>query len=482
MVDQIAVVEFTTPASPGTLDITSSSITETFSAAILLYSGSTNDLTDNTHGVIGMGFIAIDSGAVNDGRAFGIQAQDNTSPSNTGTRHSTTDGCVEVPSGTAMGTAVIQAAFSAAIAGGVRVNFTTTTSKTKGVAILFAGLAKAYCDTTASATVGVSESVGGTTKFEPDLVIFQAGDAGVLNVQSQDAAPNIGFALNKVGLPQVCSYVNADDGLTTTDSDGFVRSANAYGHFVAGGSRAGEFVTVSDFTSTGFDHASSAGTPDANYLALKFTGDFQMAVANLSVAAATGDQAFTDFGFVPTIVLGMSTLMTTLDSTTDGPTAGASGYFVTGSMGSRAYTWSQQEGVVLGLTTARSRQESVAVLQYDHTGTVAQRATWVGASGATGFTLNFSVAASAGRLTALAIQAGDLTSVVNETEQITDGAFLNLISRRIVSETVQVSDGLGGMILADGLSALGPIGAVFQGGAAAGRVMQGGVEAAEVEE
>lgn len=415
MVDQIRVVTFTSPASgdPALFDVTHPELTEPWSAALLIYSGFTVDDNDNIHAINGIGFLANDAGTTTMEEAVVAHAQNgqNTTP-NCGTRNSNA-ACISVGDPTVNNAATAQcvASFDSAIAGspggaGVRLNFSTRTIQLKFTVILFHGLSRAYTDECSGATGGTHENVGGTTKFQPDLVIFAASSQAV-NVNLPDASPNIGFALNKTGLPQVCAYVDADDATEPTDADGFVRSANAYGHFVNAGSRAGEFSTVTSFDSTGFNHTSSAGTPDAHYLALKFSGAFRMACANLAVAAATGLQAFNDFGFTPDVVLGMSTLLASLDTTTDGATASTSGYFVTGRYGSRAYTWHHEEGITLAgavVANAHSRQGEAAVLQYNHTGTVVQKASWVGGSGSGGFVLDFSTASAGGFLTALGIQ------------------------------------------------------------------------------
>lgn len=404
MVDQIAVVTFTTPAAPGTLDVTSPLITEAFTAAVFIYSGITTDNADVDHAALGCGLCAPDGGAVTQEEAIGAGAEHGgagTTP-DTGTQHSITD-CIIVANPTApAGTPIVRAQYDSSIAGGVRLNFSVTTIQCKVTAILFAGLSRAYVSEDNSNTTSAHEPVGGTTDFEPDLLIFLGSD-GTLNVAQNDAQLSLGFALNKAGLPQVSAYVNADDATEPTDADGYVNSARAIGDLNVS-TRAREIMSVTSFDATGFNHIADAGIVNWHYLALKFSGAFRMAVANMVVSGSAGDQTFNDFGFTPDLVFGMSTLLGSVDTLIDGATASCSGYFVTGRYASRAYTWHHQEGLSgTGVWVAHSRQEDVAVLTYDHTGSVAQRATWVGGSGSGGFILNFSTA-TAGFLTALGIQ------------------------------------------------------------------------------
>ncbi|NOT45599.1 MAG: hypothetical protein HOP14_13430 [Acidobacteria bacterium] len=408
MVDQIRVVTVTVPSGSTLVDFTHPEITEAFSAAIFIYSAFTTDDTDNAHGVLGIGFVAPDPGAGTEeqGMCSHAQSGQNTTP-NCGVRHSIANAAITVgdPASANAATPIAVAAYSASIAGGVRMNFTTSAIDLKVTAILFAGLARAYTDDCSSTSAGVHESVGGTTDFEPDLVVF-AATSNALNTNQADAIPNIGFALNKAGIPQVCAVVNADDATEPSDADGYTRTDAAFTAFLGGIRTTPEHSVVTSFDSTGFNHTSNAGSPAAHYLALKFSGAVRMACAHLAAPGSTGVAAFNAFGFTPDLVLGMSTLLGSLDTLIDGPTASCSGFFVTGRHGSRSYTWHHEEGLTLGgavVANANSRQEDVAVLTYEHTGGIAQRATWAGASGGGGFLLDFSVA-TAGHLTALGIQ------------------------------------------------------------------------------
>jgi len=198
---------------------------------------------------------------------------------------------------------------------------------------------------------------------------------------------------------------------------------------------------VTSFDSTGFNaQAADAGagtqSPQANYLALKFTDpDVNIACDNLAVSSSTGVQSFV-LGFQPQVVFGMSSLMTTEDSLIDGATSSTAGYFAFNSTVARAHTACNQEGIG-GTKAAKSRQGDHAVLTIDHTATVAQQAS-LSSMTATGFDLNFSTA-TAGFLTVLAIGAGAQTSIFNETDEISESVAL-MISLAAPVETVEIAD------------------------------------------
>ena len=249
-----------------------------------------------------------------------------------------------------------------------------------------------------------------------------------------------------------------------------------------GTARTTRVTTISSFNSDGFTlSADVAQTRTLLYLALEFSGTTQFGCVVGAISGSTGNQDFTGFGFTPAVVVGMSTLLASADSDTSGATASASGLFVTGEEGERAYTErgeNGRSGTSISFNRS-SRQEDVSLLTYDHLGAVAQRATWVGGIN-DGFRLNFSVATT-GHLIAFGFGGGTQTSVNADTLTITDSPVINLISRLVLSDTLTITDGIGGLELADGLSALDDSGAVFQGGGYKGATLQGGAVAGVVE-
>ena len=408
MADQIRVVSFTTPAATGTFDITHPELTETFKAAIFLVgfpSGADN--ADINHGIIGLGFIGVDNAAP-ENASVSASWQHNVGLAN---NHglSDNDDCIIVLN-TAGSTVVVRANYDSTIANGVRINFSTVTSgvQCNCIAILFGGLDRASCGDHSTNSTGTSETVGDIADpFTPDLVIFACADLQVDTTINDDGILRLGFALNKAGLPQVCGYLNSLEDAATTDSDAIVRSDAAW--FAFESDRVGSRAQVTAFDANGFDMIADDGSPQSNYLAIKWSNPsaVRYAVANMSVAASTGIQSFNDFGFTPDVVFGMSTLLAAVDTLTDGSTASSGGHFVTGRYGSRAHTVHLEEGVTLGggtNTNAHTRQEDVALLNYGHTGTVVHRATWAGGTGSGGFKLDFSVASQVGLMTALGIQ------------------------------------------------------------------------------
>jgi len=412
VVDQVAVVTVSIPATatPFTVDFTDPSITEPFSAAIFIFTRETADGSDQAGADIGIGFVSAERGTgVSGDQAMSAFAQDGAAAVPNAGFSQTISKSISITDTALAGTVTLEAAYSSSIPGGVRMNVTTRTITCKVTAILFAGLSRAAADacsaTTSSATEGVGDTSVGT--FSPDLVVFAASDtsAGTPPANGVGAHPNIGFAI-KATLAQVCAHISVDDATEPTDADGFIRSAAAFGHL--SGARALQSSAISAFPASGFTHQASAGTINAHYLALKFSGNVRLAALNFAVAASTGSQAFNGFGFTPDLVFGMGTLLSAVDAALeDGALASCMSYFVTGRYASRALTIHHKEGINIpadGNSSAHTRQEDVAVLQYDHLGNVVQRATWVGGSGSGGFILSFSTASAAGFLTALGIQ------------------------------------------------------------------------------
>lgn len=419
MVDQIAVVTFTTPASTGTFPVTSPLITETFNCAILIYSASNTDDSNTSGGCMGVGFVSTEVGGSADTDASSTvalqDAQTNTNAfqdeSGGGTGQSIR------ASNPGVATTVI-AEFSAAIAGGVELNFTTTTVRVNCTAILFAGLSRSSLGFDSPTDGGIShEDVGnaGTGFFQPDCLIFLSSDTSIDAGGVQNGQPKIGFAVNPAsGIQQVSAYTNIDNGTNPTAADGYYRSDCCSAAFIGNRGVAMDRFQVTSFDSTGYNaiafDTGGANSPQAEYLAIKWSNAslVRMACANLAVAASTGNQTYNTFGFTPDLVFGMSHLMTVADTidSTEANTCSA-GYFVTGRFGSRAISVHHDHGHAISggsPTDANTRQGDHAVLTLTGLGAVAHQASWVGGSSSGGFILNYSTAAQAGTLTALGIQ------------------------------------------------------------------------------
>jgi len=440
-------------SATGTVDFTDASITENFSAAILLYTHSATEGSDIAHGLMGIGFIGVDGADAGNTRqvATFCSLEDNLTTGQDCDTGRDQSKCVLMGDGANSASLDVVANYDSSITNGVRINFTQVDVTIDVTMLLFAGLSKAAVgDCTFNDVGGTHEDVGKAADlFSPDLVIFRSSD-NTVNADTANGTLALGFAVNRPTIQQVSSYINWDDRADPTDSDGFIRSDCCSGGFIGDRGVAQDRFQVTSFDSTGFNgiaiDTGGANSPQANYLALKFSGAVRISCKNITASSSTGNQTFNNFGFVPDIVFGQSTLMTSTDTLIDGSTASSGGHFVTGKYGSRAMTLCNQEGLDIGVgvpTVAKTRQEDVAMLTYTHDKQIAQRATWVGGSGTDSFTLNFTVATS-GIFTALGLAFG-----LKETESVTVGDTQAFAAEHklVATESVLVSDELSSRIL-----------------------------------
>lgn len=416
MVDQIGYAKANKAAGVGTLTLTDPRITEPFSAAILLFTRTQTDDADVAAGSLGAGFIGVDGDNSNATLQFSIgPIYENGVLSNAaGLTVRSNIQAVRIGNNAASALQVV-GVYNASVAGGVELNFTQCDIAITVTAILFAGLAKA-------ATGGASfndaapshETVGDAgDEFEPDLLILAPSD-NLVTGDTPNGCLALGFALNKPGIPQIAAYLNYDNNTDPTDADGFYRADVASCAFIGDRILQQDRFAVTSFDSTGFNglavDTGSVNSPQANYLALKWTNPsrIRMACAHLSVAASTGLQSFNAFGFTPDLVFGMAHLLTTPDTITNGPAGSSGGMFVTGRYGSRAVAARMEEALNIGgavTSDSSTRQGDHAALVLDHTnGDPLIQADWAGPSGNGGFALNFTTAGQAGTLTALGIQ------------------------------------------------------------------------------
>lgn len=482
MVDQFAIVTQDTPISNTTQDYTSGSITEPFSGAILIFNhATTNDVSTN-HGILGIGLIGVDGSQATNTLQVAICASLEHGKSLTTSDNDTArddDSCFRVTDGDNSTTLDVTAAFDSAISGGFRLNFTQTDVQVKCTAIIFAGLSKAAVGQYQSTEAGAHEDVGLTPFWEPDVVIFRSSD----NVTGGDTANGtmaLGFATNRSPILQVSAYTNWDDRAATSDADGAVMSDQCSTGFEGLIRTFLDRFSVTSFDSTGFNAiAVNAGagsqSPQANYLALKFTDStLQLFTDNLSVSSSTGVQSFVT-GFQPLLVLGMSTLMTSEDTLTDGATAAAAGLFAFNASAARAYSIRSRDGLSgASLAEASSRHGDHAVLTLANDGSVAQQADFSAFTG-TGFNLNFTTA-TAGFLTLLAIGAGSASLVTSDSETISDQSVLLLNRDLVVSDTETITDEGIVMFTTDVSITGGQQGETLAGGAERGTSFQGGAE------
>lgn len=423
MVDQIAVVTVRKASGTGMLAISSPLITEAFSAAVILAARANDDGSDDdtnlSGGVLGMGFIGVNGTTASSTFqcAQSVSLEDGVPSSVTCLTGRNQNQCLRLGDGSSGLDAV--AAYDSSIAGGVQINFSQCDVDLTLTVLLFAGLAKAATGgATFNDAAGSHEDVGAPGDlFEPNILLLLPS-ANALNADQADGILTLGYALNQGGIPQIAANLDWDDSTDPTDADGFYRTDCASSALVGvSPSRIASMdrFQVTSFDSTGFNaiaiDTGDSNSPQANYLALKWTNPsrVRMAIAHLSVAASTGLQAFNSFGFTPDVVLGMAHLLTTPDTMTDGATAAAGGYFLTGKTGSWAYSVCEQENVNVTPVTpvnsvAKTREGEHAVLCLTDSAGIAFEAEWAGATGGGGFYLDFSTANNAGTLTALGIQ------------------------------------------------------------------------------
>lgn len=487
MADQWAAVTFTTPASSGNLDITSPSITETFNCAILIYTKETTDDSNRTHGVLGIGFVSTEAGdsAANHTTSC-IGLEDGVVSADNNTDHSLAH-AIRANDGTGVATFPIQATYDSAISGGVRLAFTVSGGvQAKCTAILFAGLTRsAVGNATFTDAAASLENVGNSVVgyFEPDLVVFSSSD-NALSTAHANGRLALGFATNTSPIQQVAAYINCDDAADPTDADGYIRSDCCSAGFV-GAIRTGmDRFRVTSFAADGFnaiaEDTGDLNSPQANYLALKFSDStLNLAAKNVAVTGSAGSQSTTAIGFQPSLVFGMSTLLGSVDTLTDGSTASSGGYFAFTSTYERAYSVSAQEGLNTNpaTTVARTRQGDHAVLTLTHDASVAQQASLTSMD-SQGFTLDFTTA-TAGYLTLMAIGAGASAVVTSETEQISDSVVAFLNQTLVLSETVQISDAVV-LDTMDVSATEGPQGWTYEARAERGTALTGGAEAGTV--
>lgn len=467
---QVAIVTQTSPASPGTLNFTSGSITETVQAAIFFFAHSTTDGSTTDHGALGIAMWANDGFSNSPGsESFsshfyrvlnGVAATDARGwkePSGLATTELDSSPAVDVDVTTCT-----------AISGGLQLNFVTTTAQIKITAVIFAGVGRTWVSTPGVTTTVAHETTGGTGEtFQPDVLIVAGSPPAGFSQFPDDFRAHLGFV---VGSAHTGASIDIDRGTNPTDADGRLDSVEIpFMISNTGGTYAGATFTID---STGYNAQVTTGSAvvTSTVLAMKFTDALYLAADNLAVSGSAGTQSFS-VGFRPKVVLGMSTLMTSENSTIDGPTASTAGYFAFTSSAARAYTGSRLEGTG---TTAKSLQGDYAVATLLHTGTVAQQAT-LSQFTSSGFDLTFSTA-TAGFLTAFAI--GPFT-VDTESVQISEGVVFDVEVNKLEAptETVEISDGYASDVTTDpDLTGQSPLGVTVQAGAQRARTLQAGAE------
>ena len=430
MADEFAIVQTVADTGGGTQDITSSDITD-FQGAIFLVSGATALNTTTAHARRSVGFCD----DLGNGRVLASRSEDAQGTTDSRNEGDAAGGVVLIQStGTAANVAVADAVdrSTSGLANGIRITWTTTPDLAyQMTVILFGGTTNLAIGGGLPPTTDTSESVG----FRPDVVFF-ASTLGSLTGAALDYSVGFGAAVDDTGPPQASVYGRWDASQGTSDADALVDTGSAGGEAVGSGAPTYASIDVGSFEAGGFTWSRSGGSPNANYLAIEFSEARSSAVAVETLPSGTGNQAFTGLGLKPELVIGVANLMVVEDTGTDGPTAAMESLFAFSSTEEHCIATHEEEGV--GTSNTDSRSEESALFVFSDDGTVGSEAS-LSSMDSSGFTLNFSTA-TAGRMVVVGIQMLVEASVVSETVQV--GESISLALRRVVGETVEVSDSL----------------------------------------
>ncbi len=464
MTDQFAIVTQTTPAAPGTISFTSGSITQAVKAALFIFSAQTTDDSTADHGCLGIGMWANDGDGGTETMACmfsrvlaGVAATD-------ARMHQTTGSVVTTIERDAAPVIDIATTAVTAVSGGVDVTFGTTAAQIKVTALLFAGLSRTFVSQVAADGTLRTETCGATVSFRPDVLIVFGSEGGFTGTKD-DFNMSVGFVVD--GGATAGSTVDFDRGTNPMDADGRVDGVQL--PYIRQGTGGTLQSVAMSMVSTGYQYQLTSGgvnSPDLSVMALKFSNARTCVADNLTAPSGTGTTAFS-LGVAAELVIGMSSLITSENSTTDGPTAATAGLFAFNSTTARAYTGSRHEGTAG--TTSKQRQSDRAVLTLDHDGAIAQEAT-VASMGGNGFSLSFSTATS-GLLSVLAIGASSQSIIQTENEQVSETVLAIIGKFSENQENEQVSESVV-LVLDDGLSDRGPAGFVAESHPVRGAVLE----------
>lgn len=468
MADQFAIVEGEVPGATGDQDITSGSITSC-TAAILCWSG--NYITENSDATYGWAMYRPDDGAEND--SFYLSGY--FANARTTTTVARCSG-INSPAGTAgvlisvVGTVHAQASVSF-LSNGIRLNW----SNVDGVSVS-QGFKFWVLLIGGTTDVHLGNGNAGAIGFAPDLIFSGTHGPGLNTSLLQNWRQAVGAAANGASITQGCFSWAWNNNVDPVVCRNYASSAEFGVEISTGGTVTTEAVTNID--ATGFD---VSGTVPVEYLAIEFS-DERGAEVETSLFSGSGSQNVGSMSITPKLVVGIVSGSDALNTQGDNAGGETIGIFVSDGTTTKCVSWATKQGqTVDGVTPSvgYNRFADGEVNLISNAGGTAFRATSVAMrSGGISWDVQTS---TSGAIVLIAIGQGNLTAVSDETERISDSHFLNLISRLILNETVAISDGLGGLELADGLTALQDTGSVFQGGAVKGEVFQGGAVSGVVE-
>lgn len=468
MADEFAILEGTVPSSTGTQSITSGSITSC-TAALLVWSG--NYLQEDADATYGWAMYRPDDGANDDSfyqTGWFADARTTTTQARCSGANSPSGAAGVFIIGSGSTIALASVAF---VATGIELTWSSVAGVTGGAGykfwvLLFGG--------TSNVRLGTGDATG--IGFAPDLILSGTHAAGLNTSQQLNWRQAIGAAANGASVTQGCFAWTWNNNADPVVCRNYASTAA----FAAEISTTGTVTTgsVASISASGF---SVSGGVANEYLAIKFTDD-RGAEVGTSLFSGSGVQNVGSLSIAPKLVIGIVSGSDALDTQANDAGGETVGLFVSDGTTTKCVSFATKQGQTVDGTTPSvgwNRFSDGEVNLIGNDGTTAFRATSVTMRSG-GISWDVQTAMS-GAIVLIAIGQSDLTATSDDAERVSDGSILNLISYLVLGDTLALSDGLGGLELADGLTALQDTGSVFQGGAHKGTVLQGGAVAGVVE-
>lgn len=349
-------------------------------------------------------------------------------------RRAMTDECVLIINDD--GTVDGEAAFSAFIANGVRINWGNAPGSAYLLrVILFAGnQVQAFAGTVDLTGIAVDGTVDVTDPgFNPQAVIFATHQDDFNDTATDFHRVSFGFAVDDGSDTQRCIVQAEDNGSGSGDPAAYLSTAYAAAQInasaaVVWGAEIGTF-DASGFTVT--LRLATAGTDEIGYLALDFGSDADVWVGTHATPTSTGNQSSTAPGFEPELVLFGMTQLTAID--TGAVDASAGPYGIGAITADNEYSDSIALEDAAATTNTQSLSDDTAVNLPNDDGTTGIVAAFVSMN-SDGWTLNFSsVLGSATQFIALAVNpvatvetAGSITptgSLLQQVNKLLAGAL-----------------------------------------------------------
>lgn len=429
MADEFAIVEFQTPTTTGTVEVSSGDITD-WDAAILYITGATADATDEANAILGAALITSSASysVVN-------KFRDGASPaSSSNSRHYQSTKPLIIPDPVGLTTTLVEADVDSTSTDGFTLDFTKVdaTNAYRCCAILFGGVSGASLNLD-----GVTTSLGTQNgpNFEPDLLVTLPGKG---SFGSSPATVTVDSMVGSLGFVtatgQMALHGERPFGGTST-VNAVLRTTRGAGT-VDGGT---ENQITYALTSTGYTYqADTTGVPVA-VLALKFS-DNRAALVDVETSSASASvQSFEGAGVTPILVLAESSRLSASNSVESGSDATTYGLHAFTDTDAISASTRAEEGVVTSAASTRI-ESGVPYLVLADDGTIAARAS-LDSFDASGFNLDFSTAGEATRFISLVIQRSSLIARVDETLDVSEDVTpIKGLPARTIDEGVDVEE------------------------------------------